>query len=140
MSNSFITKTYSASDEQRDQILPFVKSIYTYNGEIDTIKLLSTLRPHILKQVAKKNGWNMHALWSAIQYLLKDHARKHIELVFLCPCITSDEGILCRDKMLEEIKKLSSVPHEVMVKEAKSLSIQIDLFKMVIQEILSSTY
>lgn len=137
MPNSFITKEYAASVEQREEIMPFIKSIGVLDGEVDTVKLLSLLKPYALEEFAKKNGLNMHAVWSAIQYLLIDHTQKQIELVFLWSCVISDEGILDRDTMLQPIKELSNKP-KLMQKEAQELSIQPDLFRMAIEQILKN--
>jgi hypothetical protein len=51
--------------------------------------------------------------------------------------MVSDAGILDHDSMLIHIKYLSTDP-ELMIQEAQTLSIQADVFKIAIKQILQS--
>lgn len=116
-----------------------------YKNKISYIKTLFT-NPKELEDFSQQYSQNMHAI-HALCYMILDQdkqqvikkAKQTIELVFMNPCRICPESENIDSKfILQWIKDLANDEDKIK-EEAKHLSIDVDIFKIALSQILQST-
>jgi hypothetical protein len=142
--------TPRASLEQIEQAQEFFRGQFWdeqswYQNNISSIKTLYTNQQQ-LESFSQQHDQNMHIIEELCFTILLSHyskqviqeARQKIELVFMNTCrMSTDSETIDHEFILQWIKNIAN-DEDKIIEESKHLSIDVDIFKIALSQILQS--